>query len=68
MIEKVAIPIFDDNVAPCFEVAHYFVIVEFTDQKQTSKTIMECEGCEGYGRVKFLINNKILNILYPPLI
>jgi predicted Fe-Mo cluster-binding NifX family protein len=62
MIEKVAIPIFDSDVAPCFEVAQYFVIAEVTDGKQTSKTIMGCEGCEGYGRVKFLINNNI-NVL-----
>ncbi len=62
MIEKVAIPILDNDVAPCFEVAHYFVIAEIANGKQISKAIMECEGCEGYGRVKFLINNNV-NIL-----
>jgi len=59
MDEKVAIPILDDDIAPCFEVAHCFVIAEITNEKQVAKSALECGGCEGYGRVKFLINHGV---------
>ena len=60
--EKVAIPVLDKNVAPCFEVTHYFTITEIVEGHQISKTVLKCGGCEGYGRVKFLINHKV-NVL-----
>lgn len=59
MAEKVAIPVLDEDVAPCFEVAHHFVISEIADRRRISGIILNCGGCEGYGRVKFLINNKV---------
>jgi predicted Fe-Mo cluster-binding NifX family protein len=62
MIEKVAIPVLASDVAPCFEVANYFAIVEIENGIQSSKTVSKCGGCEGYGRVRFLIENNI-NVL-----
>ena len=59
MAEKVAIPVLDEDVAPCFEVAHLFAITEIEEGHQISRTILKCVGCEGYGRVKFLINHKV---------
>jgi predicted Fe-Mo cluster-binding NifX family protein len=59
VVEKVAIPILENDVAPCFEVAHYFAVIEITDGRQTSRTVLTCSGCEGYGRVRFLMDNKI---------
>lgn len=59
MKEKVAIPVLEDKVAPCFEVAHHFAVAEIIDGRRISGTTLKCGGCEGYGRVKFLINNKV---------
>jgi len=62
MIDKVAIPILNNDVAPCFEVARKFLIVKIRDNIKISETKIECLGCNGYSQVKFLVNNKI-NIL-----
>ena len=59
MDEKVAIPVLDDDVAPCFEVAHCFIISEISYGNQISKTVLICGGCEGYGRIRFLIDNNV---------
>ena len=59
MVEKVAIPVLGNDIAPCFEVANYFIVVEVEDGRQISKTITKCGGCEGYGRVRFLMDNHI---------
>jgi len=56
---KVAIPILDNSVAPCFEVARFFLIAEISDQRKLSSTIKECVGCDGYGRIRFLFSQKI---------
>ena len=56
---KVAIPILDNSVAPCFEVARFFLVAELEDQKILSSTIKECAGCDGFGRVRFLFSQKI---------
>jgi predicted Fe-Mo cluster-binding NifX family protein len=59
VVEKVAIPVLDKVVAPCFEVAHQFAMAEIAGGRRISKTILKCKGCEGYGRVKFLVNHKV---------
>ena len=59
MSTTVAIPKFNDDIAPCFEVAGTFVFATIEDDKITSKTITKCEGCEGFGRVRLLYDNKI---------
>ena len=59
MAEKVAIPILGNDVAPCFEVARHFAMVEIEDGHQIFRTVLICGGCEGYGRVRFLIDNDI---------
>ena len=56
---KIAIPKFNSKVAPCFETAKYFLIAEFSKSKQVCSKIITCNGCEGYGRVRFLRDNKI---------
>ena len=59
MAENVAIPILDDEIAPCFEVAHCFIIAEIGEGGRLSKSVRKCGGCEGYGRIRFLIDEKI---------
>lgn len=59
MAEKVAVPVLDKDVAPCFEVAHQFAIAEMAEGRWISRTILKCGGCEGYGRVKCLVNHKV---------
>jgi predicted Fe-Mo cluster-binding NifX family protein len=56
---KIAIPILDDSVAPCFEVARLFMIAEIAGDQVISSTLKECAGCEGYGRVRFLFEHNI---------
>jgi len=59
MAETVAIPRFKDIVAPCFEVARYFVIARFQDNREISRETMQCSGCEGFGRISVLRDHKI---------
>lgn len=62
MVDIVAIPVLDNDVAPCFEVAHRFVLVEIKDGIRDQEAVQRCSGCEGYGPVKFLLANRV-NIL-----
>jgi predicted Fe-Mo cluster-binding NifX family protein len=59
MRNKVAIPILENVVAPCFEVARLFMVVEIESGNEIASSIKECRGCEGYGRVRFLFDHKI---------
>lgn len=61
-MKKVAIPILDEDLAPCFEVARYFMICDITARDEVTTSIEKCAGCEGFGRVRFLQDNKV-NIL-----
>jgi predicted Fe-Mo cluster-binding NifX family protein len=62
MVTKVAIPKLHKNVAPCFESARYFMICELENNSQLSSQIVDCSGCEGFGRVRLLQGNGI-NVL-----
>ena len=50
----VAIPKMKDAVAPCFEVARSFVLARIEKGELVSQRILECTGCEGFGRVQVL--------------
>ena len=50
----VAIPVFGDEVAPCFEAARNFLIARIADGAVRSTRMVECRGCEGFGRVQLL--------------
>ena len=55
----VAIPKYDDIVAPCFEVAGTFLIAEIENGRTESITIEKCSGCEGFGRIRFLQDRNV---------
>jgi len=59
---KVAIPKLDNNIAPCFEVAGSFAVVETDGPKIESLVTYDCEGCEGYSRIRLLGDHGV-NIL-----
>ena len=58
----VAVPKFKDEIAPCFEVASTFVITTYEGDNETEKSLQNCEGCEGFGRVR-LLNEYNVNVL-----
>jgi len=59
---KIAIPKFHETVAPCFESASFFMICEAGGTDDLSTRIVECKGCEGFGRVRLLQEHKV-NVL-----
>ena len=59
MATTVAIPRFQEIVAPCFEVAKYFVVTRFADDGRISRETIQCSGCEGFGRVALLRDNRV---------
>jgi len=59
MVSTVAIPRFKDIVAPCFEVARYFVVAGFEDALEISRETIQCSGCEGFGRIALLRDHKV---------
>ncbi|RKX29134.1 MAG: hypothetical protein DRP46_07635 [Candidatus Zixiibacteriota bacterium] len=62
MTKKIAIPKFQENVAPCFESASYFMICEADNENEICSQIVECTGCEGFGRVRLLQEHNV-NVL-----
>jgi predicted Fe-Mo cluster-binding NifX family protein len=50
----VAVPTFDEAIAPRFEVARRFLIVRLEGGKELSSKLIDCAGCEGFGRVRLL--------------
>jgi predicted Fe-Mo cluster-binding NifX family protein len=50
----VAIPKYGDEIAPCFERAGQFLIIEIKDKTVINRAIHECSGCEGFERVRLL--------------
>jgi len=51
---NVAIPKLNNNVAPCFEVAKAFEIVEIKNNKVISSRTVDCPAGEGFKRVRLL--------------
>jgi predicted Fe-Mo cluster-binding NifX family protein len=58
-MENVAMPILDEALAPCFEVARYFMICDISNPDEITTSIEKCSGCEGFGRVRFLQDNNV---------
>ncbi len=56
---NVAIPKFGETVAPCFEVARVFLVCRLDNRTPIDRRLLECGGCEGFGRVKLLRDKKI---------
>lgn len=59
MSKRIAIPKFKDSVAPCFETASYFLIHDTGKEEEMASQIINCTGCEGYGRIRFLQEQEI---------
>lgn len=55
----VAIPQFYDAVAPCFEAAKAFLIVRLDQGVTRSREVVECGGCEGFGRIQMLRDHRV---------
>ena len=55
----VAIPQLGDSVAPCFETAGFFLIAVAEAGKAIESRTETCTGCEGFGRVRLLRDNKV---------
>ena len=75
MNSKVAIPVLDQDVAPCFEAASQFLIANIRDNKKLSERIYRCRGRESHCRFKFLKKNRVnvlicngINIFYSDLL
>ena len=58
-MERIAMPILDESIAPCFEVARLFMISEIGNGRETLTKVENCAGCEGFGRVRFLQENHV---------
>lgn len=56
---NVAIPKFGETVAPCFEVARVFSITRLENSATIEERTIECDGCEGFGRVKLIRDKKV---------
>lgn len=53
-IRTVAIPIYRDEVAPCFEAARTFVLVRIENGQLVSQRITKSSGCKGFGNLLLL--------------
>ena len=51
---NVAIPKLNNNVAPCFEVAKAFEIIEIKNNNVVSSKTVDCPAGEGFKRVRLL--------------
>jgi predicted Fe-Mo cluster-binding NifX family protein len=54
----VALPRFNDLVAPRFEVARYFVFARIEAQIEQHREVIQCTGCEGLGRVQLILDRR----------
>jgi len=59
MTKKIAIPKFQEAIAPCFESASYLVIYEVENENELCSQIVECNGCEGFGQVRLLQEHNV---------
>lgn len=53
LVTKIAIPLFGDSIAPCFEVAKLILMVE-TDGESTKSHTISTESSEGFRKVRLL--------------
>lgn len=59
MITIIAMPKFNEAIAPCFETAGNFLISTVKNKHELSSRIYNCTGCEGFGRVRLLRDNNV---------
>jgi predicted Fe-Mo cluster-binding NifX family protein len=52
----VALPRFNDLVAPRFEVARFFVFAKIEAHTEQDREVIQCTGCEGLGRVQLILD------------
>ena len=64
-METVAIPRYNEEVAPCFEAARTFVIIRLDDGRTVSQEVVQNTGCKGFGNLQLLrergVNTLICN-------
>jgi predicted Fe-Mo cluster-binding NifX family protein len=60
---RIAVPKFRDSIAPSFEAAGHFLITEIQDRRRMSSEIVESEGCEGFGQVRVLREQRVNTLL-----
>lgn len=58
----IAIPIFQKEIAPCFEVAGHFLIADVEGGEQVGTTSVSCEGDWGFNRAR-LLRRHAVNVL-----
>jgi len=64
MITIIAIPKLNENIAPCFETAKYFLINKVKNGHEIlSSKIVSSTGCEGFGRVRLLQDNMVNTLI-----
>lgn len=56
---KLAITKFKDAVGPRFETASSFALFSLKNREVSGRKIVNCSGCEGFGRVRVLRENKV---------
>ena len=63
MATTVAIPIYREHVAPCFEVAQKFLIARFEGNQEVSREIVKSSGCTGFGNLQLLRDQKVSTLI-----
>jgi len=56
---KVAVPLYNDDIAPCFEAASYFIIATTANGREVLAEVVQCHETEEIGRVRFIRDNGI---------
>jgi len=52
-------PKLKESIAPCFETARYFLIVNVREGREISSSIVNGTGCEGFGQVRLLQDHNV---------
>ncbi|MBD3258778.1 hypothetical protein GF377_10120 [candidate division GN15 bacterium] len=63
MTQTVAIPIYRDEVAPCFEAAQTFVMARIEGGRVVSRKIVKSTGCKGFGNLQLLREEQVTALL-----
>jgi len=63
-MKVVAVAKFEDSIAPCFEAARVFFIATIDESGALeSEKLIEASGCEGFGRIRALREQKISTLI-----
>ncbi|MBU0983164.1 MAG: hypothetical protein KKA42_04800 [candidate division Zixibacteria bacterium] len=63
MITVIAMPRFNETIAPRFETAGSFLICNLEDGRRISSHIQDSGGCEGFGRVRLLQDHHVNTLI-----